>query len=142
MAPSTVCPADVVRAARGEPVEQVGTGGEGNGNSGTNAITSATYRIAAPAAGESVSGLVQIRGTASFDPAEVQFYKVEIGSGRAPSQWVTLGSTHPNPVVNGVLEELHAYSLAPGPYVLRLVLVRHDSNFPPPHTVPITIVAE
>jgi len=142
MAPSTVCPVDVVRAARGEPVEQVGTGAEGNGNSGTNGITSATYRIAAPTAGESVSGLVQIRGTASFDPAEVQFYKVEIGSGRAPSQWVTLGSTHPNPVVNGVLEELHAYSLAPGAYVLRLVLVRHDSNFPPPHTVPITIVAE
>ena len=136
MAPSTVCPVEVVRAARGDPLEDSG------GVNGANGITSATYRIATPRAGDTVGGLVQIRGTASFDPAEVKFYKLEIGSGQTPSQWSTLGSTHSTPVVNGVLEELHAYSLAPGPYVLRLVLVRHDGNFPPPHTVPITIISE
>ena len=131
MAPSTVCPVSVIRAAR-----------DGTDAGRTDGITSATYRIAAPTAGETVSGLVQIRGTASFDPAEVQFYKLEIGTGRAPEQWTTLGRTHAEPVVNGVLEELHAYSLPPGPYVLRLVLVLYDGNFPPPHSVPITIVGE
>ena len=107
-----------------------------------NALTTATYRIAVPTAGEQVSGLVPIQGTASFDPAEVAFYKLEIGSGHAPGEWTTLGTTHGEPIVNGLLEELHAYALAPGPYTLRLVLVRHDGNFPTPHTVPITIVGE
>lgn len=137
MAPATVCPANVVRAARGEVVES-----SGGGSDDTNMLTTATYRIAMPTTGQQVSGLVPIQGTASFDPAEIAFYKVEIGSGHPPSEWTTLGSTHGEPVVNGLLEELHAYALAPGPYTLRLVLVRHDGNFPSPHAVPITIVEE
>jgi hypothetical protein len=72
----------------------------------------------------------------------VQFYKLEIGAGNNPSQWTTLGETHDAPVLNGVLEVLHAYALAPGPYVIRLVLVRQDGNYPPPETVPIVIAAE
>lgn len=137
MAPATVCPANVVRAAGGEVVES-----SGGGSDDANALTTATYRIATPTTGQQVSGLLPIQGTASFDPAEIAFYKVEIGSGHPPSEWITLGSTHGEPVVNGLLEELHAYALAPGPYTLRLVLVRHDGNFPSPHAVPITIVEE
>ena len=134
MAPTTVCPAEVVRVARGEG---------GNAQSGGEfapAPTTATYRIRAPGAGDEVNGLVQIVGTASFDPADVQYYKVEIGHGLSPSTWTTLGTTHREPVSNGVLEELHADALPPGDYVLRLIIVRNDGNYPAPFTVPIRIV--
>lgn len=134
MAPSAVCPADVVRAARGESV-----GGTGADGGFAPAPATATYRITAPAPGEEVSGLVQILGTASFDPAEVQYYKIEIGSGVSPGTWTTLGTTHSEPVVNGILEELHADALPPGDYVLRLIVVRNDGNYPAPFRVPIRI---
>ncbi len=138
MAPSVVCPAEVLRSAR------AGAGnGPANGSDGGNAlIIAGSYHIASPRAGDVVSGQAPIVGTANFDPGSVQFYKIEIGAGTNPSQWTTLGQTHSTPVLNGTLEELHAYALAPGPYVIRLVLVRHDGNYPPPHTVPITIAAQ
>ena len=135
MAPSTVCPADVVRAARGESV-----GGSGEGDGFAPSPATATYRITAPAPGEDVSGVTQIMGTASFDPAEVQYYKIEIGSGESPATWTTLGTIHNEPVVNGVLEELHANALPPGAYVLRLIVVRNDGNYPTPFRVPIRVV--
>lgn len=99
------------------------------------------YRIDSPTAGEQVSGFVPIIGSASFNPNEVQYYKLEIGSGASPTSWTTFGSTHRNSVTNGLLETLHAYSLPPGDYVIRLVIVRNDGNFPPPSTVPISIVS-
>jgi hypothetical protein len=115
-------------------------GGQGNSAGFAPAPATATYRIASPRPGEEVNGVVQIVGTASFNPEAIQYYKLEIGSGTNPGEWVTLGTTHSQPVQNGVLEELHTDALAPGPYVIRLVLVRNDGNFPAPHAVPITIV--
>ena len=131
MAPPVACPPEVARQARGE---------EGEGASQQNISAIGTYRIASPRPGEQVSGVVPIEGTAAFDPSRVQFYKLEIGQGSNPTEWTTLGNTHSQPVNNNILEELHAYALPPGPYVIRLVLVQNDGNFPPPHAVPITIV--
>jgi membrane peptidoglycan carboxypeptidase len=137
MAPSVACPAGVVSAARGEAASSSpGTSGD-QGSSA--AFAGSSYHISAPSPGQRVNGVVQIVGTARFDPAEYQYYKVEIGSGRAPDTWTTLGATHGEPVVDGMLEELHAYALPAGPYVLRLVVVRNDGNFPAPYAVPITI---
>lgn len=98
------------------------------------------YRILSPADGDVVSGNVPIVGTASFDPAEVQFYKIELGipSG-AEVQWLTIGDTHNTPVVNGQLEYLQAEALPPGPYFLRLIVVK-DSNYAgEPHVVQIAV---
>jgi hypothetical protein len=78
-------------------------------------------------------------GTASFSSADVQYYKLEIGSGSSPTEWTTFGTTHSSPVNNGLLEQLHADALAPGAYVIRLVLVRTDGNFSNPYSVPITV---
>lgn len=142
MAPPVACPVNVVRQLNA-PAQ---TAGEAEGGSGTvplgggSAPVQATYHIASPTAGQQVSGIVQIRGTANFSQSEVQYYKLEIGSGRSPTEWTTFGTTHSGPVVNGVLEELHAYALVPGDYVIRLILVRTDGNFPAPYAVPITIV--
>ncbi len=81
-----------------------------------------------------------IMGTAQFDPAQVQYYKLEIGNGRSPTAWTTFGTTHSQPVSGGVLEQLQAGGLAPGDYIIRLVLVGQDGNFVgDPHYVPISV---
>jgi hypothetical protein len=82
---------------------------------------------------------VSIIGTANFNPNEVQYYKLEIGRGSSPTSWTTFGSTHRNSVSGGLLETLQADSLPPGEYVIRLVVVRNDGNYPSPHVVPISI---
>jgi membrane peptidoglycan carboxypeptidase len=134
MAPPVVCP---VGAAG--PAVDASAGSDGGGAAGAPAPTSTIWRIDSPGAGQQVSGLVPILGTASFDPAEVQYYKLEIGSGASPTTWTTFGTTHTESVVNGQLESLQANALQPGDYVIRLVVVRNDGNFPQPYSVPITI---
>jgi hypothetical protein len=100
----------------------------------------AFWRITEPIAGDAVSGILPIMGTADFDPAEVEFFKIELGIPNGPDvQWLTLGETHNVPVVNGVLEMLHAEALAPGDYFLRLIVVRDSNYVGDPHTIPITI---
>ncbi|MCA9973232.1 MAG: hypothetical protein KC425_23600, partial [Anaerolineales bacterium] len=59
---------------------------------------------------------------------------------RVPSSWITFGTTHSQPVNGGVLEQLQAGGLAPGDYVIRLVLVGQDGNFVgEPYAVPISV---
>jgi hypothetical protein len=100
----------------------------------------AFWRITEPKAGDAVSGVLPIVGTADFDPAEVEFYKIELGITDGPdTQWLTLGETHNDPVVNGVLEMLHADALAPGNYLLRLIVVKDSNYVGEPHTIPIII---
>jgi 1A family penicillin-binding protein len=99
-----------------------------------------TWNITSPRPNEEVYGVLPIIGTANFDPAVIDFYKIEIGIGNPVTRWVTLGEIHHEPVVNGELEILHADGLPPGQYVLRLMLVLPDGNYPEPYEVPITIV--
>jgi hypothetical protein len=83
---------------------------------------------------------VPIVGTASFDPAEVEFYKVELGiPDGADIQWLTIGDTHNTPVVNGPLEYLQAEALPPGTYFLRLIVIRDSNYVGEPHTVQFVI---
>jgi membrane peptidoglycan carboxypeptidase len=149
MAPPSVCPTAVARQSLGaggggdsrNDGQNAGQAAGDQGQSGGTAPSSSAWRITSPAPGQQISGLVPIMGTANFDPAAIQYYKLEIGSGVVPSSWTTFGSTHSNPVINGVLENLHADALAPGQYVIRLILVGHDGNYAAPYSVPITIVA-
>jgi penicillin-binding protein 1C len=136
MAPPIMCPINVAQKVLGSSGS-----GDVNSNSGDLAQppTGTTYRIDSPLAGQQVSGLVSIIGTASINPSAVQYYKLEIGRGPSPTSWTTFGSTHRNSVSNGLLETLQADSLPPGEYVIRLVVVRNDGNFPSPHAVPISI---
>ncbi len=87
-----------------------------------------------------ISARTVLTGTVLYDPAVVSYYKVELGRGRQPTEWLTIGTTHSGPVVDADLEVLDAPSLPAGDYVLRLVLVKIDGNFVgPPHAVPIRI---
>ncbi|MCA9976286.1 MAG: hypothetical protein KC413_11070, partial [Anaerolineales bacterium] len=101
----------------------------------------AVYRITTPKAGDNVNGVLPIVGTADFDPAVVQFYKIELGIPQSETdiQWVTLGETHTTPVVNGTLEMLHADALPPGDYFLRLIVIKDSNYVGEPHTIQITI---
>ena len=100
----------------------------------------AFWQITEPKAGDTVSGVLPIVGTADFDPAEVEFYKIELGVPNGPdTQWFTLGETHNAPIVNGTLEMLHADALAPGNYLLRLIVVKDSNYVGEPHTIPIII---
>jgi penicillin-binding protein 1C len=100
----------------------------------------AVWRITSPKAGDTVSGVVPVIGTADFDPNVVQFYKVELGIGPNPSEWITLGETNNVPVVNGQLERLLAAAFPAGEYRLRLVVVLWDGNYAgEPHEIPFFI---
>jgi penicillin-binding protein 1C len=101
----------------------------------------AVYRISAPKAGETVSGVLPILGTADFDPQVVQFYKIELGipDENGNINWLTLGETHNTPVVNGQLEMLHADALLPGTYLLRLIVVKESNYVGEPHTIEFSI---
>lgn len=100
----------------------------------------AVWRITSPADGEVVSGNIPIMGTANFDPAVVQFYKVELGIPSGTEiQWLTIGETHSTPVVNGMLEYLQAEALPPGPYYLRLIVVKDSNYVGEPHQVSFNI---
>ena len=101
----------------------------------------AVWRITSPKAGEGISGIVPIMGTADFDQEKVQFYKVELGMGDLENpQWVTLGEIGRTPIVNGPLEFLHADALPPGDYLLRLIVVLWDGNYVgKPYTIEFSI---
>jgi hypothetical protein len=78
-------------------------------------------------------------GTADFDPAVVQFYKIELGIPEGDNvNWVTLGEVHNTPVVNGTLEMLHADALPPGNYFLRLIVVKDSNYVGEPHMIEFT----
>jgi penicillin-binding protein 1C len=100
----------------------------------------AYWRITSPKAEEEISGIIPILGTVDFDPAVVEYYKLELGiPGEDRVDWFTLGRTHNTPVVNGALETLHADALAPGNYFLRLVVVKDGNHLGEPHSIPFTV---
>jgi len=135
MAPPTACPSATTRLAL-----DAALGIEGAAAADAPAPGGSTWRIESPAPGEQLSGVVPIVGTVQFNPADVQYYKLEIGAGASPTSWITFGTTHSQPVAGGVLETLQAGSLSPGDYVIRLIIVGNDGNFPTPYTVPVTVV--
>ncbi len=83
----------------------------------------AALQIQQPASGQSVSRPIPIIGTAHFDHSQAEYYQFFIRGGQF-SDWTPLGTSQATPVVNGQLETLHADSLQPGNYVLRLALMR------------------
>ena len=135
MAPPTACPSATTRLALQAAQESA----EGISGADASAPGGSSWQITSPAPGQELSGLVPIMGSVQFNPTEVQYYKLEIGAGASPTSWITFGTTHNQPVSNGVLESLQASALPPGDYVIRLIIVRNDGNFPTPYSVPVTI---
>ncbi|MGH2538803.1 MAG: transglycosylase domain-containing protein [Candidatus Promineifilaceae bacterium] len=140
--PESLAPAQAYAHAHGLPIAPQAACGPaliGAPTRDPNAL--AFWQISSPRPGEAVSGVAPILGTADFDPARVQFYKLELGMGDpANPEWLTLGQTHSTPVVNGTLEMLHADALPAGDYLLRLIVVGSDGNYAgEPHTIAIRL---
>ena len=92
--------------------------------------------ITAPANNGSIKGVVPINGVVEFNPAEIDFFKIEYRP--ANKDWITIGDVHHGPK-SGLLETWHAEALAPGSYQVRLVLVKKDSNFIVPSQVTVRV---
>ena len=141
MAPATVCPMsslDFPDAANVQPTES-NTIRESSG-APVAAPASGNYYILAPSAGSQVNGIVMVHGTALFEPTQVQHFKVEIGAGPNPTEWLPVGDPGALPISNGTLAQLNATDFPPGDYTLRLALVGQDGNLVgDPHQVPIKI---
>ena len=83
-------------------------------------------RISYPGVNQTVSGVVEIRGTAQID--DFSFYKVEFFFGEGGGEPHLIGETKQMPVENGVLVVWNTGDLS-GPVILRLTVVKSDGNY-------------
>lgn len=84
--------------------------------------------ISSPTSNAVVQGTVPITGSA--DHSAFQFYVIDLApEPSAGDQWVTIGTTHDVPVINGQLETWDTTLFPDGSYTLRLRVVRLDGNY-------------
>ena len=81
--------------------------------------------ISSPALLAEVSGSVQIVGTAMGDG--FQYYRIQVGEGLNPREWMQVGGDVTSPVINGTLAEWDTTGLS-GLYALQLVVVYADQR--------------
>ena len=84
--------------------------------------------IEAPASGDVVGGMVEIRGTAGATGSSFRSYRLDYGLGREPSEWRAIGSERDHSVEHGVLALWDTTALPPGEYVLRLRVFDEAGN--------------
>jgi len=94
--------------------------------------------ITSPVANQSVTGQVVVRGQANV--ISQQQYKFELRGPATGNVWVVVATSN-IPIPEGVLGSFDATSLAPGNYILRLVIQRSDNASTTPCEVPIILVA-
>ena len=82
-----------------------------------------TANITEPKLFAEVSEVVKIVGTASGD--NFSYYRVQVGKGLNPTEWIQLGSDAIIPVENGVLAEWDTKGLS-GLYAVQLLVVKSD----------------
>jgi len=83
--------------------------------------TNPSANIASPQLFADVSGTVQIIGTASGDG--FSYYRVQVGKGLNPQEWIQLGKDVTMPVESDVLAEWDTTGLS-GLYAVQLQVVR------------------
>jgi hypothetical protein len=83
-------------------------------------------------------GSFAITGTASID--DFQFYKLELGMGKAPIELWSIAEVQEDPVIGGILlRDWNTRSLPEGLYTLRLTAVDNRGQFPLPCDVLVKI---
>ncbi len=87
--------------------------------------TNPNANITEPALFSDVTGVVKIIGTASG--ADFQYYRVQVGQGLNPKEWIQIGGDITSPVESGVLAEWDTKGLS-GLYAVRLMVVRTDQK--------------
>ncbi len=81
--------------------------------------------ITSPTLFSEVTDAVKIIGTAAGD--DFQYYRVQVGKGLDPKEWIQVGSDSTNPVESGVLAEWDTKGLS-GLYAVRLLVVRANQR--------------
>jgi len=91
----------------------------------TGITPKADVRIDSPMMFSHISGSASIKGTAAGP--DFEFYRVRVGKGLNPREWIQIGETNHIPVRNGVLAEwdLSGWS---GLYAVQLQVVRGDQS--------------
>src|SRR4051812_48111842 len=90
----------------------------------------AEARIAAPADGAQVDGVVEIRGRATVpDGGQFSFYRLLIGIGRTPSIMRPLGPPYDRPVEDGVLATWDTDRFPSDEYLLTLQVYTMDDEY-------------
>jgi hypothetical protein len=84
-----------------------------------------TANITSPELFADMNGAIKIIGTASGENFE--YYRVQVGKGLNPQEWIQLGSDATAPVENGVLAEWDTKGLS-GLYAVQLLVVRSDQK--------------
>ena len=84
-----------------------------------------TVNITLPGLFAEVSDVVKIVGTASGD--DFAYYRLQVGKGLNPQEWIQLGSDVISPVEDGVLAEWDTGGLS-GLYAVQLQVVRTDQR--------------
>jgi membrane peptidoglycan carboxypeptidase len=87
--------------------------------------TSPNAIITAPAMFATATGKIAIQGTA--DGQEFSFYRLQVGKGLNPTEWVQIGKDNTSPVQNGTLGQWDADGLD-GLYALQLLVVHKDQR--------------
>jgi membrane peptidoglycan carboxypeptidase len=82
--------------------------------------------ITSPVIFSHVGGQVKITGSAAGE--FFHFYRLQIGQGPNPTEWIQIGEDSTKPVKNGLLGQWDASGAEPGLYALRLVVVDHDQR--------------
>lgn len=104
------------------------------------AVCNERTKITFPRQAETLDGpgTFSIQGTASID--DFQFYKLELGVGKAPIDFFSIDEIQTTPVVNGILlRDWNTGALPEGMYTLRLTVVDNSGQFPPPCDVIVYI---
>ncbi|MBN1933074.1 MAG: transglycosylase domain-containing protein [Anaerolineae bacterium] len=90
----------------------------------TNTREGEDVAIATPQTFGYVSGLVEIKGNARNN---VRFWKLDVGRGITPQEWLQIGPDHPYEV-DGALMEYWDVAELDGLFTLRLTVVGHDDS--------------
>ncbi len=101
------------------------------------ACSSAGTLLTAPQNGQRVSGMVEVRGTASLP--NFSSYKLELQWPNS-EEWVTIQSFD-RPVAGGILGYFDTAPLEPGTYRFRLVVVDDTFNYPEPCVISIVVAS-
>lgn len=101
------------------------------------AVCNPSVAVTYPRENQTVRGIINIVGTANID--NFQFYKLEYGAGDVPFNWVSIGTTHPNPLTGTQLGTWDTSTVPGGQYTLRLTAVNTAGQFPQPCDVNIVV---
>jgi membrane peptidoglycan carboxypeptidase len=86
---------------------------------------SSTLQINSPSLFEHVRGKVTFQGSAAGE--DFKFYRLQVGAGLNPQEWIQIGQDSSQPITDGILGTWETTGLS-GLYAVQLIVVREDQS--------------